>query len=254
MFTCLCVVGLFNAGQTAVAAGDADLVPLQPTPTPKTKTPKEAIADEAEGLLVEGDNLKIQFNTAVLAQKDIDKEKADLDKTALLLAQAQKGNTAALNQWSIDAVDLAAAAEEHNKKKCTKKSDTDTSCDAYVKEADLGNKKAAELTQQKKDLDALKVSLAKQQQKLSDDTLAWFQKKKANDAILNDFKDKEAEYLDKIEVFRRKIQKFLVLHADANNDCEGLGDLEEAHQCMQSVWDAAQPPSKLPKLNKNPDR
>jgi chromosome segregation ATPase len=90
-------------------------------------------------------------------------------------------------------------------------------------------------------------ALDKEQSRLSGATVSLFQKKKINDANINELAALQAQWARRFNriVFQSEAYERLKVMAPAAQICEQIsesgaeGDLERAHHCLQQLWDGA---------------
>jgi polyphosphate kinase len=82
--------------------------------------------------------------------------------------------------------------------------------------------------------------LEDRKKKLSDDTLNWFKQKKENNAKWEDWEVSQKDWMGRYQrLMIDPMLNDLKLRAKTSTDCANMPTLEDAHQCLQSIWDGA---------------
>lgn len=89
------------------------------------------------------------------------------------------------------------------------------------------------------------TELENRKKKLTEDTLTWFSQKKELNAKWEDWDANQKDWMSRYqELMMTPMFKDMEKRAKSIVDCMNMTTLEDAHQCLQSVWEHAQQKSK----------
>lgn len=141
----------------------------------------------------------------------------------------------------------------HNQVQCTTTKENPNACDWYQARADRLNTERYQLADRHKTFELRHKGLSDRQSELSNATLDWARRKKANNYRSNELAGRANVLMQKIT----EALKELRVKEAASGECKrlaeiaaldenGLPILEPASQCLQAVWDGARAHKQLP--------
>lgn len=180
----------------------------------------------------------------------LEKEEKTLIQTGELIKEAEKNYKKDWAQWERDSNNWHADVDRHNAYKC--KSDDAACIDAYNEEARRDNT-TIKVQLKEKGLTLIeRGKVIKERRKgLNNAVNEWAQKKKENNARLNEL---HAKYAFQIKMLRgltvTPAGRMLIQKSEASQECADIpgienlekqldGAAERAHRCLQKIWDGA---------------
>jgi hypothetical protein len=190
---------------------------------------------DVEDMMKELESLKVGIEKAETAKTVLDEEGKRLVATAELL----KG---AIANYGEEKRSLNDEIRRHNAEvathdaRCT--SDPNYNCNA---QAAVLNERKRQGEERQKTLELKESMLDERVKDLSQATLEWSEKNKANNATLNDLHAKREQLIQKIKVDMASpwFLRDLKIRSDVSEECREMKSLEDAHRCLQRVWDGA---------------
>ena len=190
---------------------------------------------DVEDMMKELDSLKVEIEKAETAKTVLDEEGKRLAGTGELLKGAIANYKEEMESLKGERIKYNYEVATHNAR-CT--SDPNYSCNA---QAAVLNERKRRGEERQKTLELKHSMLDERVKDLSQATLEWAEKNKANNATINDLYAKQEQLIQKIKSHMASPWFLLDLkiRSDVSKECREMKNLEDAHRCLQRVWDGA---------------
>ena len=205
------------------------------------ETPKSTLQQALEGLRQEAESLKGDLDSAREEQADLAEEEQRLTATADLLKGAIQHFQADVQKYKEDFRAQEAAVAGHNAQRCTYPEGHPEACDQYEAKARQLNATSAQIEERGANLDQYRQGLEERRADLNNAVLDWAQRKKSNNALLEELEAKERRAVEQVKRLTLDDQflRDLRLRKIVSEQCSEMGNLEAASQCLQAVYDGA---------------
>ena len=193
-----------------------------------------AIKDD-EDMMNELESLKVEIVKAETAKTVLDEEGERLAATGELLKGAIENYKEEMGSLKDERIKYNAEVAAHNAR-CTE--DPSYNCNS---QAAVLNERKRRGEERQKTLELKHSMLDGRVKDLSQATLEWAEKNKANNATKNDLYAKQEQLIQKIKSHMASPWFLLDLkiRSDVSKECREMKNLEDAHRCLQRVWDGA---------------
>jgi len=195
---------------------------------------------DVEDMMKELESLKVEVGKAETGKAELKEEEKRLITTKELLKGTFDRLKKETTQHNQDAKKQHAAVDNHNAR-CTGTFSDPNYVAKCRSDAALLRAWKTRIDERKKTLDKQESMLYERVKDLSQATIKWAEKTKTNNALLNDFYVKQEKLIQKIKLHMASpwFLRDLKIRSDVSNECREMKNLEDAHRCLQRVWDGA---------------
>ena len=190
---------------------------------------------DVEDMMKELESLKVEIGKVETAKTELKEEEKRLIATKELLKGAMKNLQKEFSKLEDERLEYTTAVDNHNAR-CA--SDRNYNCNSQAASFRAWKSRCLD---KRKTLRKKRSMIDERLKGLSQATLEWSKKKKANNATLNDLYVKQEQLIQKIK--SRMASPFflmeLKIRSDVSQECKEMKSLEDAHRCLQKVWDGA---------------
>jgi chromosome segregation ATPase len=195
---------------------------------------------DVEDMMKELGSTEVEIGKAETAKAELKEEEKRLIATKELLKGAFENWKKEQHKHNEEAKKKHAAVDNYNARCAGTFSDPN-----YVakcrSEAEVLRAWKNRIDERAKTIRGKKAMIDGRVKDLSQATLKWAEKTKANNATLDDLYVKQEKLIRKIKLHMASpwFLRDLKIRSDVSQECREMKSLEDAHRCLQRVWDGA---------------